>query len=670
MPSEPSTVAFFENQAQLGALLDYRTQSGAETSLIAVTAEADYAAEKAGLVYRTIEEFYSDVDLMERGILNFDRVQKFCDRYDILLREELSNFAEVERISCHYYTFALKGIFDSLLHRSVAVQAVFEKLLPTHVVCFDLSSLNTKEWFGLPEPTVFLASRLIPLVAHATGCQITWLSMIPFAASDKRQSQVGFTKRVQGFVGRTPLWQLLRWGKHTITTLRALLGGFGDMGSPNWKGPTLIYGAELDDAEALRAYWRRHGVGKLLSFGELFPPRRPGKANYVSLRRLWDKLGNDAELRSYFVFDGVDQFSLVESSFRFFTVYVMAELIAFAESAFRAFERVQRGVILMCGSQGTNRLVAKAAHAAGVPVVTQHYGEFFGYADWPMIEHEDLIEVDYFWCYGSGSEHHLQRPSRSAHLPLGTKRARPVAVGSPWLDELVANQRRKESGLQDRGTTSHKSRRVMYVFGALYGDRRYFSYHMYPDIWYWHLQRDVIKTCAGFPDVRLLVKPPPRGRQPEAQNPLFDWIAQNGISSCEVIHDKMFAETLDLADAFIIDTLGTALLQALATVKPVLVYVDSAWIRFDRRAMVLLRKRAIVSETREQFLSTIVHFLKQPSWTVTLPINDEFLRAHGTHLNDGQSVERAAELLVRLCEQSKVRLSVKDSEFMVTSGKR
>lgn len=659
-----STIAFFETRTQLETLLNFQQQSGEELKYIAVTAEADFAAQIAGLSYQTVEEFYSDPDLMEMGVKNFDRVQQFCDRYDVLLREEVNDWPEAGWVSASDSLFVLKGIFDSLLHRSVNVQSVFRALRPKRIICFKFPLSTDQEVFELPQPNLFLTSRLIPHVCEVVGCEIIWVPMKIDFIDGKRS----FMGRWRGVARLTRLWSFLEWGKWKITAWASWPERPIHMDSHLQGQPTLVYGGVLDDTEALRAYWKQQRLGRILDLEEVFPVPRPREGLSLALKRVWEKVKSDPELRSYFALSGVDLFPLVESRFRFFTLHTMGELISLGTVASEASQRIKEGVILICGSQGSHRVIAKAARAAGVPTMTQHYGEFFGYADWPMVEHEDLAEVDYFWCYGLGSQRHLEQPSQSAHLRSGAKRATPVAIGSPWLDTLVANQRLGERGLQNPKVAGQRTRRVMYVFGALYGDRRYFSYHMYPDIWYWHMQRDVIKTVVGCPEIHLIIKPPPRGRQPEALNPLLDWIGTNKIRNCEVIHDKMFSEVLDLADVFIIDTHGTSLLQALSTVKPVLVYIDSRWVHFDKRAMLLLCKRAIVSQTPEAFLQDIANFLKRPDWTLPLPVNDSFLRAYGTYLNDRHSVERAAQMLLKLSRQSKAPLSSLDLQYIPTSG--
>ena len=60
----------------------------------------------------------------------------------------------------------------------------------------------------------------------------------------------------------------------------------------------------------------------------------------------------------------------------------------------------------------------------------------------------------------------------------------------------------------------------------------------------------------------------------------------------------------------------------------------------------------VFSETKEQFLKDIERVLSEDDWTLPEPVNDEFLKAYGTYLNDGRSAERAVQALIDLARKS------------------
>ncbi len=64
-------------------------------------------------------------------------------------------------------------------------------------------------------------------------------------------------------------------------------------------------------------------------------------------------------------------------------------------------------------------------------------------------------------------------------------------------------------------------------------------------------------------------------------------------------------------------------------------------------AQVLLRKRAIVAETPDEFVEVVRTFLSTNDFTEMNAPNDGFLRAYSTHLNDGSSAERAVNEILR-----------------------
>ena len=107
-----------------------------------------------------------------------------------------------------------------------------------------------------------------------------------------------------------------------------------------------------------------------------------------------------------------------------------------------------------------------------------------------------------------------------------------------------------------------------------------------------------------------------------------------------------------MGDMFIIDSLGTTLLQALVTDKPVVVFADQRFMHLCAGAEALLRKRVILSKTRDEFLENIAAALQKPRWSRVASVNDEFLQSFGTHQNDGRSTDRALKVLCELAERN------------------
>ncbi len=648
LPDKGRPVAFFETSEQLAALVAYEERTGTECRLMAVTAEADYAAEARGLQYQVIEDFYSDAALMELGVRNLAKLESLCLRMDRHLHTSLGGVSTPEAVSTLPQLYYLKALVDALLHRSLTVTAALAGTRPSCVISF-----------AVPAPprdiTAFLlsnrlTSRMVPLLARRLGIRSVVLSTGRRGPTRGRKnvrtmlSEVSGVRRLHVAVRRTGLRlaHMLARGDASVSFVEKV----------PLDHPILI--CRLDDdpiTNEVAAAWERVYPGchvspeHVLRAVELAEGRDLDRV-WAGARRAcakaWHDISRDPEVASFFRIGLLDLYPLA-IPFLKRLVSSIPDTLRAAEAFKRGLARLPSSVVLL--SSGGQHL-GLAAQSAGRPAVVVQHGGGYGYLDLPIVEYLEMYGGSHFFCYGQGTAELLARPSRHVPRRAESNRAVPVAVGSPILDAVM---KREVTGRT--GTSPNASgRTVVYVLTNLGGDRRYFSYHMYPDIWFWRLQRRVIETCVQFSDVQLIVKlyPTDDVRSDLTRNPVVDWLSQVQPRRCQVVSDRPFIELFSVADLFIMDWPATTLLEALTTTKPVITFADSRWVRFEPRAKSLLRERAIFSESGEQFLKDIAGGLAERKSAPVNEVNDAFLSAYGTHLNDGRSAERAVQALHRL----------------------
>jgi hypothetical protein len=624
-----SCLCFFETEQQLNSLVRYQEREKVDVHYIAVTPEADYAAEKTGLRYRTIEEFYSEAELVKRGIENFGRLRAFCEHFDDLVNRKMTRrngYGKFASIMGFYY---LKRIADSLLNRTVMVKSTLSALNPGSILCFEMPPWDPID--GLDWPKLGLTSRLLPAVAKCLGIKTMfvsegmWVDVQALSRGCEQESKT-ILKELRDRVS----WRVRRavsyWGRYRRSELRNSTNEAWLIAERGW------------DVDAILNRWKNSQKGRILMLDEIIRGIVPDAATQSEVGALWEELKNDREIWRFFVIDGVDTYDLVAPTIRFYILRNLPLSFAIREKATDRFSKLRPAVLLM---SGVSMPLVKAAGDAGIPSLNMQHGGLYGYAEFPITEYLDFLGPDVFMTYGSGVTRFLEEPSRAAGILPGDPRAKPVSVGSPVLDNLLKMHRNPKA--KARGD---RERTLMYVITNLGGDFRYHSYHMYPDIWYWRLQREVVCECARRRDANLIVKLYPANKD-IILNPLVDWLRDNPIYNCKVT-DSPFVEVMGFADAFAIDTPTTTLLQAITTEKPVIALADTTFLRFDRRALKLLRRRAIVSETAAEFLKSIADFLAHEDWTLPSPVNDDFLIEYGTFLNDGRSDDRAVALLRKL----------------------
>lgn len=634
-------VTFVETECQLDTLQRQEFPSDWQLEYVVVTPEVDYEAERLGIDYRSVEEFYSEAELIDHGILNFETVRQFCDYYDRNIRSAFASFPTAARLTTLSDFYYFKRMFDALLSRVTMVKGTFEVLRPTAVLCFQLPGLPEQHWKS--RVATGLTSRVAPYVARTLGVDASFLP-----SSEPHGTNLSVTDAPNGptanpiptsairfttFVSKA----LKRFGL-TASLLRRLMRlrspGVGKPALTNETGLPLLVFNPNPTVDPIIHCWLNNGNGSVVNVNQVTMHVELSQDHRAAGGRLWNLIRSDATIRELLIIDGVDVWDFVAPALEAHARQEVPFAVAYMEKAPLAFRALRPAVFL---SNCMPWLQAYAAREGGVPSAGLQHGGFYGTADYPILEYLELLGPDVFLCAGPGTASYLQRPAAVAATRVGDHRSRSEAVGLATLDALVSVHRRA-------GRRPETKRRVMYVPTNYYGDLRYFSYHSWPDIWYWRFQRKVILACTSFPDVRLMLKSVPNDL---LHSPVEQWLRNNPVSNCEII-DIPFKEALDLSDAFIIDCPTTALLEALTTDRPVIVMAHAAYLRYDAQAAELLRKRAILAATPDQFIAEIKAFLRRSDWSLPKPVNDEFLMEYGTYLNDGKSAERAVQLLSEL----------------------
>jgi len=95
-------------------------------------------------------------------------------------------------------------------------------------------------------------------------------------------------------------------------------------------------------------------------------------------------------------------------------------------------------------------------------------------------------------------------------------------------------------------------------------------------------------------------------------------------------------------DIVIIESPTTTLLQAIATGLPV--FVLTSIITPPRADLPLLMKRAVCAENAEELMDKLEEYLKTGHYPADIN-SREYLKLHGTHLDDGEGHLRALKVL-------------------------
>jgi len=479
--------------------------------VVALTPEADYALEKTGTRYRSIDAFYSEPVLIDKGLDNYKRVAAFCDDFDMRFRRHITEKAAVDLFTAHYFYYWLKVLFDSLLNRTFMLQSVIKSQDPKMVAYFPPERETIEDnLFFINES---IAPHLVPQLSNLAGCSVRLLD-----SGMARRFQISNGKQSISLKLQLADWlQLMPGGGKLLRRAKVSreLGTWWHRDGHREDVPTLIAIQRGYDMTALVRYWRERNLGNLV----MWEPRlddssrgRPGANGPESQQRqalenLLSEAKGDPDFRQYFTMGEVDTFNAAETRIEHFALKVVPEFLNRATEFGRVLDRYSSPVVLGTPAVLVPQVAAFAtAVQRGVPAVVYQHGGAWGQMNLPMIEHHDFHLGTHVMCYGQGVVDYCATPSDSARRAEFKRRAKFIVAGSSALDELVS--RRANTGRKQRFNlaTGTGKRVVVYVTTNFSGDKRYFNYHTYPDIWYWHLQRSVMENqrsvmenCSNMP---------------------------------------------------------------------------------------------------------------------------------------------------------------------------
>ncbi|GAB4407484.1 MAG: hypothetical protein Fur0044_00430 [Anaerolineae bacterium] len=282
---------------------------------------------------------------------------------------------------------------------------------------------------------------------------------------------------------------------------------------------------------------------------------------------------------------------------------------------------------------------ANAAATHQIPRYVYQHGSSSGIDArlWAMY----LRHSDTFLAYGPGT---VDEFKQSCPEFLSTQTCL-KSVGSPRLDLLRQQYQPKQTQrLRAQLQAGDVRPLILYIptcFGT-YG-RAISDIAAYPDVSYFELQQKILRLWQETPQVRLIYKEFIVANDPNSLV-MRDFIQSQIPDS--IITNERLTDLMWAVDAIVVDHVITAIAEVLLTNKPLVVYMPQPNTS-SPQAIKLLRKRATVAETPEDFVTEVRLLLQRGKYSELENPNTEFLQQYCTHLHDGQSAKRAASILLQ-----------------------
>lgn len=627
---------------ETGAEAEYAAQQPAAIRM-PLTVHAWWAFERAGVEFVSPEATYDEWAFAELREPALDLELGWIGWLDRELREAIPALGSLGLDVATPWLYCFKRLIDQFIGLEFIVTRVLQATAPSEVVSSGAVPQPSWELFfrrgahgGMVVPT-FSPAAIARLVCERQG--IAWREGPAPPATAAPPPRLHFARRL---VRQIPAhWrddvdlvrgQSIRRGAALL--LKRLLPG---------RDRVLVvrggYDLDILVRRAMTAgcrveYWTRASRRTRLSVDDT----RTVEAIRKDARLVWPSLAASQRFRAPFAINGLDLFSLVEPGLRHFVTSVVpgtAEDFLTASRCLR--ERRYRAVLAPAGIREATLL--HAARRAKVPVVIYQHGGYVGTCEQLFWDLTDLGNADHLFVYGEGvREYFAGRP-----VVPGFRRAEMHVTGSARLEEIAGDfSARAAAPRVRRAYGAGAALKVLYVPTKTSGYARPLVADSYPEVGYHMLQHRVLAMMRDFPNASFVYKP-----FADSDDRLVREIASSlAVTNCRIERETKLPALMEDADIIVMDFPSTGLLEAALTDKVLIVYADRRSLRLQPAAAALLRRRAAVTETEDDFLGALRAAL---GGRVAGDVNDDaYARAFALDPAGGSPTQRAWSTLAEI----------------------
>lgn len=607
-------------------------------ALIALTPQAACQCYLMGLPYYKIEDFFDVTAFCAADEPMLSLQSRWSDAVDDFLWKAIPDFQKYGFRPAGHYFFFLKIVSDMLFRAAFGLAHLFLSSRPKQVIYFVANITDV-----VPKTLFFNDSvycLILPAIAQEYGIALTPLPLrarehdfVPRSV-EPVSSGLGLRRFLRSVLPPSMI-QILRQVKY-----EGLSGLLLRMRSWRTEVPTIVFdGGGANDVSLIMQLAKKEGLRGELVTGLMrhFQPTYQVSAGISHLlENVWPQINAQPFFGEPFRWVGIDLRAVAETRLHYWWRTIIPAMWQTLLQS-RAYFEVQRPQAVLFSSpwEPEHYGVLQAARSLGIPTVTCQHGGFEGNCEYTAYDMIDLRHADYRLVYGDGIAAYLrERIERCVEV-----RAQVVTVGSARLDALRQAPDTR-TNIRRRLGIGPVEQLVAYLPTTYQHHIWYMAREAYLGVPYFALLAQVVEILREFPRLRFVYKPFPI----LPQDPIVKVIADR-CPNCQVVTDISVPELIQASDTCIIDIPSTALLEALLTNKPMLVFSDSRFISLRPEARILLRKRVTLSETPEDYLNQLRMFLSQGRFHELEHADREFLRAYGTHLDDGRSAQRAMNAL-------------------------
>jgi hypothetical protein len=613
-------VVFVENGEQVRTLSE---KHHTDAMVVSLTPEAEYCATQLKLEPQSILDFYDSVALMQEGSNNFPEVEQLCEALDRFFEEEFPGICTGGIFSTQWFGYHIKQMRDRIFYNATVLLSVFDRVNPHKVLVFsnerkhegdedDLSALVLSNERKYESSGDDLCQRLVLQIATDRRCEILGV------ASPAATYEIMRTRRF-------PIRK-----RHISKALDMMKGQLLRMiqGRPSATIAVTQMQHGLFDFREARRIWESQGGHvidlTLTKYANPFRRLRScdssiATALQLSATRLaacFDRLCDKRVIHQWFQFHGIDCFDFAAGWVRRLILKTLPDFVSHLSSMERLFRKKQVKLLLCPAIISADDIAAStAARRCGAVVVTSQHGGTDGLL-LPIFRYTDFQLAQFSFRYGpEGVRLH------SDGFPFFKQKTMPklIAVGSVPIKRIYARERSRIP------LVTRRRRTLLYIPTGFVGNVLYFAWNHYPDLWYWHLLRNVLDEVRRYPGVDFLYKEYPFYAK---HNPIREYVQAEEISNVRFISSlSPTEENLSKADLIVIDFPSTSLMGILCTRKPVILFCDPRWLKMADSCRDALQNRVELCRDQMEFIGAIHKWCERSDWPEIARPDDSFLAA-------------------------------------------
>jgi hypothetical protein len=476
--------------------------------LIALEPHAQVTLELAGRTFGRPDQYEDPDDIEQAGLANFATLERLCARIDSVLAASIPEIAARSLLPARWHFLTLKPLYDCLSLRAATLRRILARENPREVA-----------WFERAEGSIYgsLLQILVPL-AEADARVLDDLPAPP------REP-----------VGQPLAPRILRTFRHA---LHVLPGGRRRRA----KGLSVLCADNLYNVPPIARELRRLGHQVLL-----LPGRRADEG--LTELEVWHVIEADAEIRSAFVWDGVDYWAAAAPRLRALLEPGVVQVLADAREALDALTALAPDALLTSvAAYPREKAICHAARTLGIPSIVSRHGEL-GLRESPMAAFQDLDAVDHALCWGAFEQAWVERHA--------TRSVRTEVVGAPMIEAVARTAPARHQIREELGIAPNELV-VLYVPTGLSGDDWYAGRRSPTDSAYFQQQVATVRALVDLGTHRVVVKDLPYHERP---TPLDRWCA--ALAEVDFRYEPGFSRLINLADAVVLDAPSTTLIEAL-----------------------------------------------------------------------------------------------------------